>query len=80
MIQVLYFARLRDQLGTAGEEITDPPSTLGELADQLAARGGDWAEVFAGKVLMAVNQEMAQRDAPLTDGDEVGFFPPVTGG
>ncbi len=80
MIQVLYFARLRDRLGTAGEEIADPPATLGELADSLAARGDDWAEAFGGKVLMAVNQEMADRGTPLSDGDEVGFFPPVTGG
>ena len=80
MIRVLYFARLRDQLGSAGEELAEAPATLGGLVDRLAARGGDWEEVFGGRVLMAVNQEMAQRGTPLADGDEVGFFPPVTGG
>lgn len=80
MIRVLYFARLRDRLGTAGEEIADLPGTVGELLDRLTARGDDWAEALSGRVLMAVNQEMADRDTPLADGDEVGFFPPVTGG
>lgn len=80
MIKVLYFARLRDQLGSAGEEMAEAPATLGELVEALVARGGDWAEAFSGTVLMAVNQEMAGRDTPIADGDEVGFFPPVTGG
>ena len=80
MIRVLYFARLRDHVGCAGEEISEVPGTLGELVGQLAGRGGDWAEAFSGTVLMAVNQEMADPDTPLADGDEVGFFPPVTGG
>lgn len=80
MIQVRYFARLRDQLGTAGEEMADYPSTVGELAANLAARGGDWAEALGGTVLMAVNQEMVGPDAPLKEGDEVAFLPPVTGG
>lgn len=80
MIQIRYFARLRDQIGSAGEELAEFPATIGELADQLAARGGDWAEAFSGTVLMAINHEMVGRDAPLSEGDEVGFFPPVTGG
>ncbi len=80
MIQVRYFARLRDQLGTAAETLDDHPLTLGELAERLAARGEAWAEAFAGPVLMAVNHEMAGPDTVLHDGDEVGFFPPVTGG
>ncbi len=80
MIRVMYFARLRDQLGSPGEQIEAPPATLGALVDQLAARGDDWAEAFSGSVLMAVNQEMADRDTPLAEGDEVAFFPPVTGG
>lgn len=80
MIRVFYFARLRDRLGSSGEEINNPPATLGELIDQLTARGGQWADAFSDTVLMAVNQEMAGPDAAIDDGDEIGFFPPVTGG
>ncbi len=80
MIHIRYFARLRDQLDTAAEMLDDHPPTLGELAERLAVRGEAWAEAFAGPVLMAVNHEMARPDTVLNDGDEVGFFPPVTGG
>ncbi len=83
MIHVLYFARLREQLGTAGEELAAPtPLTAGALIDRLAERGGRWAEVFdpGPGLLVAVNQSMARPDTLLRDGDEVAFFPPVTGG
>lgn len=80
MIRVLYFARLRDRLGVAEEQLETFPPTLGALREQLAARGGDWGEAFSDRVLTAVNQEMAGPETPLADGDEVGFFPPVTGG
>jgi molybdopterin synthase sulfur carrier subunit len=82
MIRVLYFASLRERLGTGGEALTECPDTVDQLRAQLAARGDAWHAAFAGEqpVLVAVNQEMAARDTPLRDGDEVGFFPPVTGG
>ncbi len=82
MIRVLYFASLRERLGSAGETLVDHPATLAELRGQLVARGGVWAEVFGEgqPVLAAVNQEMATAEQPLREGDEVGFFPPVTGG
>ena len=84
MIQVLYFARLREQLGTAGDEIPSDggPATVGELAALLRQRGGNWAKVLGeGETIMAaVNQEMARPETRIGDGDEVAFFPPVTGG
>jgi len=84
MIRVLYFASLRDRLGTGGEELALPESSrhIAALKALLAQRGGKWADIFADDelVLAAVNQEMAQEDTPINDGDEVGFFPPVTGG
>lgn len=84
MIRILYFARLREQLGTAGEEITAPDesTTVGDLAALLRRRGDAWAELLpeGGTVLAAVNQEMARPETQIRDGDEVAFFPPVTGG
>ena len=82
MIQLLYFASLRERLGQASESLAEHPATVGELRSLLADRGGEWSAVFAGdqQVLVAVNQEMAANEVALGDGDEVGFFPPVTGG
>lgn len=81
MIRVLYFARLREQVGIAGEDIDAADiTTVGDLAARLAARGGPWPEALDGRVKAAVNQEMARPDSPVQDGDEVAFFPPVTGG
>lgn len=84
MIKVLYFASLRERLGTGFEDLEIPEGVVspGALADHLGRRGGAWADTFdSGQtVMMAVNQEAANADAPLNDGDEVAFFPPVTGG
>jgi len=82
MIRILYFASLRERLGRAEETLQDFPGTVAGLRARLAARGDVWDEVFADeqRVLVAVNQEMAPVDRALQAGDEVGFFPPVTGG
>jgi molybdopterin synthase sulfur carrier subunit len=82
MIRILYFASLRERLGRADETLQAFPASVDELRRELAGRGGAWAEVFGEgqRVLAAVNQEMAAPERPLTAGDEVGFFPPVTGG
>jgi molybdopterin synthase sulfur carrier subunit len=83
-VKVLYFAALREQLGTSGEEIELPASvgTLAALRAHLRGRGGAWQSALAdGKLVrMAVNQDMAQPSAAIKGGDEVAFFPPVTGG
>lgn len=84
MITLLYFARLREALGTGREELTLPAgvSTLGELRAHLALRGDVWAlEMAPGRNLRAaVNQRVATPGSTVRDGDEVAFFPPVTGG
>lgn len=85
MIRVLYFARLRETLGVAEESLEANPrwGSVADLIAALAARGGIWAEAFAPGAtlpLCAVNQTMARPDSAIGDGDEVGFFPPVTGG
>lgn len=83
-VKVLYFAALRERLGTAGEEVELPAgvTTVAALRSHLRSRGGAWELALAdGKLLrMAVNQDMAQPAAPIRAGDEVAFFPPVTGG
>ena len=84
VITVLYFARLRETLGCAREELALPESVidLGSLRDMLVSRGGAWGQELSPtrKVRAAVNQSMAGDETPLRDGDEVAFFPPVTGG
>lgn len=84
MITLLYFARLREALGTGREELVLPSGihTLGALRAHLEQRGDAWAkEMAAGRNLRAaVNQSVATPDTPIKDGDEVAFFPPVTGG
>ncbi len=84
MVKLLYFARLREDLGTAAEEVALPEgvATVASLRAHLMARGGAWASVLAdGKALrVAVNQDMADPATPVKAGDEVAFFPPVTGG
>ena len=83
MIKVLFFARLREQLEQSVIELTadEAGSSVGELLDVLAARGDDWARALAAdNLLCAVNQEQADHGTPVRDGDEVAFFPPVTGG
>lgn len=84
MVKLLYFAGLREALGTAAEQLALVPdvASVGALRTHLAARGGVWAEQFAPQrnLRAAVNQDMRGAGHPLADGDEVAFFPPVTGG
>ena len=83
MMKILYFASLREMLGCGAEEIELPEGVadVGGLMALLAGRSGEWAKLGAVKNLRyAVNQEMARLDSPLRAGDEVAFFPPVTGG
>ena len=83
-VKLLFFAALREQLGRPTEEVELPASvaTVGALRDHLRARGGEWERVFAPNraVRAAVNQDMVQAEARIKAGDEVAFFPPVTGG
>ena len=82
-IKVLDFAALREALGTPGEtiELPDGCTTLAGVRALIAGRGGDWAKLAQMKNLRAaINQRMADPDSTVADGDEVAFFPPVTGG
>jgi len=84
VVTVLYFASLRESLGCSREQVplSDGSSTVSSLVEQLRNRDDRWTEAFApGKRWrVAVNQRMADLATPLRPGDEVAFFPPVTGG
>ena len=83
MLKILYFASLRETLGL-GSETIELPVAVGDVASllaHLATRGGEWQKLAGVKNLKcAVNQDMARFEAAIKDGDEVAFFPPVTGG
>jgi molybdopterin synthase sulfur carrier subunit len=83
-IQLRFFASVREKLGSS-EELAILPAhvtTVGAVRSWLIARGEPWAGVLAeGRALrMAYNQQMCDADTEITDGGEVAFFPPVTGG
>ena len=83
MVKILFFASLRETLGTAQESVALPaPATVAALVVALRARGAAWTQALSAdkRWRVAVNQDMATLDTPLTAGDEVAFFPPVTGG
>jgi molybdopterin synthase sulfur carrier subunit len=84
MIDVHYFASIRESLGRAHEPVAAGAgtATVAGLVDTLVAlHGAQWHKVLReGRVLMAVNQAVARADTAVRDGDEVAFFPPVTGG
>ena len=84
MVTILYFASLRESLGCSREQVALPggTATVSSLLEQLRNRSDRWTEAFApGKRWrVAVNQQMADLATPLRPGDEVAFFPPVTGG
>jgi molybdopterin synthase sulfur carrier subunit len=83
-LTVLYFAWLRERTGTAQESVTPPAdiTTVGALIAWLVERGPGFASAFANRraVRCAVNQEFADPATHIGPGDEVAFFPPVTGG
>ena len=84
IVKVLYFARLREILGTS-EETLDLPQhvhTLAQLKLHLAERNGVWEEAFKGALSLraAVNQELVSDETVIQAGDEIALFPPVTGG
>ena len=81
---LLYFAWLRQKIGKSMEEITPPPgiTTVKDLIAHLQTLSPAHAEAFAdhSRIRTAVNQHHAGLDAKIAAGDEIAFFPPVTGG
>ncbi len=83
-LTILYFAWLRERTRTAEERVAVPEivGDVGALVEWLAARSAGHASAFANRktVRCAVNQSFAGLETPVHAGDEVAFFPPVTGG
>jgi molybdopterin synthase sulfur carrier subunit len=80
MIRVQYFARYREALGLDGEQLSGEFASLAQLRQHLLARGGLWGVLAEQNLLCARNQELCSLNEPLAAGDEVAFFPTVTGG
>ena len=81
-ITVRYFAAIREAVQKSSETVETSANTLGALRDELLARGEPYSQALARgtAVRMALNPVMSDDTAALTDGAEVAFFPPVTGG
>jgi molybdopterin synthase sulfur carrier subunit len=82
MIDVLYFAWVRERIGLPREQVETEARTVAELVDELRAREERYALAFSDlKALrVAVDQDLTDFDAPLKGAREVAFFPPMTGG
>jgi molybdopterin synthase sulfur carrier subunit len=83
VIQLRYFARLRERLGIGDETVTLPDDvvTVAGLQQWLQSRGEPWSEALTDERLpVAVNQKITEHSASIRDGDEIAWFPPVTGG
>ena len=83
-IKILYFARIKESVNYSTEDIVLPAdvSNINTLKNYLAGRGEAWADLFNGKqtIRAAINHELVDDMMAINDGDEVAFFPPVTGG
>lgn len=81
-VQLRYFASIREAIGTGSETLETGAATLAALRDELIARGAGHADALArGRaVRVSLNQTLVDESVALSEGAEVAFFPPVTGG
>lgn len=82
MIDVMYFAWVRERIGEPREQVETSAATVAELVDELRAREPRYAAAFEDLTALrvALDQELADFDASLDGVREVAFFPPMTGG
>lgn len=81
MIEILFFAQVRELIGVSALQLPAEFRNVEALRQALCARGDRWALALeSGKLLVAVNQTLVDTAHPVNAGDEVAFFPPVTGG
>lgn len=81
-VTLLYFASLAEALGQQQETLALPGAvvTAGKLRTHLSSRGGQWAALARDDIRVAVNHHICKADHAIAAGDEIAFFPPVTGG
>lgn len=80
-LTVRFFARLRDELNCESLNVSlEQGGHVADLRKQLTGRASGWEVLAENNVLVAVNQQISNDDTELKAGDEVAFFPPVTGG
>ena len=81
-LDVLYFAWVRERIGLPRETVETGAATVADLVDELRAREDRYEAAFAdlSALRVALDQELADFDAPLSNAREVAFFPPMTGG
>ena len=82
MIDVLYFAWVRERIGVPNERVDTAAATVADLVEELRAREDRYAAAFAdlSSLRVALDQELSDFAAPLSGVREVAFFPPMTGG
>ncbi|GAM59584.1 molybdenum cofactor biosynthesis protein moaD [Vibrio ishigakensis] len=81
MIKVVFFAQVRELVGVDEVTVEAETATVDEIRQQLLQQGGKWELALeSGKLLAAINHTMVPLTAEAKAGDEVAFFPPVTGG
>lgn len=81
MIKVLFFAQVRELVDCEMLQLEADFPTAESLRQHLASKGEKWALALqSGKLLVAINQTLMPLDTPIQAGDEIAFFPPVTGG
>ncbi len=82
MIDVLYFAWVRERIGLPREKVVTQAVTVAELVAELSAREDRYALAFSdlASLRVALDQELSSFEAPLAGVREVAFFPPMTGG
>lgn len=81
MLKILFFAQTRELIGVEQLELEGEFSTAEQVRRHLAEKGDKWALALeAGKLLVAINQTLSPLESAVKSGDEIAFFPPVTGG
>ena len=79
-VKVMYFARYRELLGVDGERLVGDFKVLADVRQALVGKGGQYAVLAEQNLMCARNEELCRLDEALEEGDEIAFFPPVTGG
>ncbi|WP_236235357.1 MoaD/ThiS family protein [Pseudomonas faucium] len=79
-VKVMYFARYRELLGLDAEHLAGDFKVLDDVRQALVAKGGEYQVLAEQNLMCARNEELCRLDETLEEGDEVAFFPPVTGG